>query len=82
MSKSIHVSLTPFLINGAKTVIYLTAALYSLAFAYAGVNIFGKIDALIPFERVMLGFLGVVFLSLTVRYSKRFGKNYMEIIKK
>lgn len=42
-----------FLFNSLQLPIFLTASLYLFAFTLSGTNLYGKIDELIPYERVL-----------------------------
>ncbi len=42
-----------------KAIALFIAALYLLGFSFNGVNVIGKIDALIPFERLMCSCVSV-----------------------
>jgi hypothetical protein len=47
-----------------KSFALLTGSLYLCNFGFYGVNIFGCIDALIPFERGMLIFVALIFMFM------------------
>lgn len=49
-----------------KVISFFTASLYLFGFSLNGVNFFGSLDYLIPFERVVCGFLSIVFFMFMV----------------
>jgi len=51
---------------------FLVVFLYFTAFALSGTNIYGEIDYLIPYERIMLFFVGMINLLLLIRATRFF----------
>lgn len=68
-----------FEILNLKFLAYFTATFYMLSFGIHGTNLFGEVDALIPFERAILTICGSVFLILTLTTLFKITKTYLEI---
>jgi len=56
--------------SSLKVVLYFTVFLYFTTFGFCGVNVLGYIDALIPFERILLFSVGIIFMVMTIKHLK------------
>jgi hypothetical protein len=52
-------------------IVFFSSGLYLLGFSLNGVNVYGFIDPLIPYERALCWFLAVVMWALTLHHLSR-----------
>lgn len=63
----------PFFSLSIKTLIFFSSALYLFGFSLSGVNVFGYVDALIPFERSLC-------LVLSIGLTFLFGNSFSDLM--
>lgn len=57
-------------VSNLKFLVFFSAALYLFGFSLAGVNVYGAIDFLIPFERLLCMFLSFAMWRFTFQSLK------------